>query len=180
MVANNKGPLDESDERYKLLKETQVNKDAQQVPEEYQRLVEPHVASFDYFLGEGIDLVVQSLEPVEVCCDLDCAAICKLQLTTQAPRVVCRSPESRATRMKPPASHAAHLPGPRGVHGTCTTRGRTTRHRYPQAHLAAAATLSPPAMNVHSVVPTYGTSVCAPPSPTHVYALPAGHSPADG
>ncbi len=66
MVANNKGPLDESDERYKLLKETQVNKDAQQVPEEYQRLVEPHVASFDYFLGEGIDLVVNSLEPVEV------------------------------------------------------------------------------------------------------------------
>lgn len=36
------------------------------VPEEYEALVQPHVDSFDFFLGEGLQLVVDSLEPVEV------------------------------------------------------------------------------------------------------------------
>ena len=36
------------------------------VPEEYLALVEPHVASFDYFLSEGMHLAVESIEPIEV------------------------------------------------------------------------------------------------------------------
>lgn len=37
-----------------------------EVPKEYEQLVEPHVASFDYFLNEGMQLAVESLDPVEV------------------------------------------------------------------------------------------------------------------
>jgi DNA-directed RNA polymerase beta subunit len=37
------------------------------VPEEYERLVAPHVASFDWFLNEGLQSVVDSLDPIEVC-----------------------------------------------------------------------------------------------------------------
>lgn len=37
-----------------------------QVPEEYVALVQPHVDSYDFFIGEGLQLVVDSLEPVEV------------------------------------------------------------------------------------------------------------------
>ena len=36
------------------------------VPEEYEALVQPHVDSFDYFLGEGMELVVDSMEQMEV------------------------------------------------------------------------------------------------------------------
>lgn len=36
------------------------------VPDEYEALVQPHVESFDYFLGEGMELVVDSMEPIEV------------------------------------------------------------------------------------------------------------------
>lgn len=36
------------------------------VPEEYEKLVAPHVASYDYFLGEGMQMVVNSLPPIEV------------------------------------------------------------------------------------------------------------------
>ena len=35
-------------------------------PKEYHDLVEPHVASFDYFLQEGLQQVVELLDPVEV------------------------------------------------------------------------------------------------------------------
>jgi len=35
-------------------------------PEEYEQLVAPHVASFDWFLNEGLQQVVNSLEPIEV------------------------------------------------------------------------------------------------------------------
>lgn len=35
-------------------------------PEEFERLVAPHVKSFDYFIGEGMETVVQLLEPLEV------------------------------------------------------------------------------------------------------------------
>lgn len=35
-------------------------------PEEFERLVAPHVKSFDYFLGEGMATAVQLLEPLEV------------------------------------------------------------------------------------------------------------------
>jgi DNA-directed RNA polymerase beta subunit len=36
------------------------------VPEEFEELVAPHVASFDWFLSEGLQSVVEMLEPVEV------------------------------------------------------------------------------------------------------------------
>lgn len=36
------------------------------VPKIFEELVEPHVASFDYFLSDGIQKVVQHIEPVEV------------------------------------------------------------------------------------------------------------------
>lgn len=32
----------------------------------YERLVEPHVASYNYFLRDGMRLVFDALEPVEV------------------------------------------------------------------------------------------------------------------
>eukprot|EP00878_Enallax_costatus_P037173 GHUV01041973.1.p1 GENE.GHUV01041973.1~~GHUV01041973.1.p1 ORF type:complete len:190 (+),score=46.68 GHUV01041973.1:310-879(+) len=35
-------------------------------PQEFERLVAPHVASFDYFLEEGIQQAVRLLEPLEV------------------------------------------------------------------------------------------------------------------
>ncbi len=35
-------------------------------PEEFERLVAPHVASFDYFIGEGMETAVRLLEPLEV------------------------------------------------------------------------------------------------------------------
>ncbi|GLC33155.1 hypothetical protein PLESTB_000364600 [Pleodorina starrii] len=60
------GPLDTNDPRYKLLKATQVQGYDQKVMEEHQRLVEPHVESFNYFLTEGIERVTESVEPVEV------------------------------------------------------------------------------------------------------------------
>ncbi|KAG2440977.1 hypothetical protein HXX76_003830 [Chlamydomonas incerta] len=61
-----RGPLDTGTERYQKLKQTQVPRDEQEVPLEYQKLVEPHVASFNYFIGEGLQNVVESLQPVEV------------------------------------------------------------------------------------------------------------------
>lgn len=36
------------------------------VPRAYEDLVEPHVASFDYFISHGLGKVVESLKPVEV------------------------------------------------------------------------------------------------------------------
>ncbi|KAK9824626.1 hypothetical protein WJX72_011831 [[Myrmecia] bisecta] len=37
-----------------------------QVPQEYEDLVQPHVQSFDYFLSEGLHKVVERLEPLEI------------------------------------------------------------------------------------------------------------------
>jgi hypothetical protein len=37
-------------------------------PEEFERLVAPHVKSFDYFIGEGMETAVRLLEPLEVRC----------------------------------------------------------------------------------------------------------------
>ncbi len=37
-----------------------------QVPETLQRLVAPHIESFDYFIGDGLQEVVRRLPPVEV------------------------------------------------------------------------------------------------------------------
>ena len=36
------------------------------VPAALQELVRPHIDSFDYFLSEGLECVVQELHPVEV------------------------------------------------------------------------------------------------------------------
>lgn len=36
------------------------------VPPEFVDLVKPHVQSFDYFLGDGLNRVVELLEPIEV------------------------------------------------------------------------------------------------------------------
>lgn len=36
------------------------------VPQAYEDLVQPHVDSFDYFLGPGMEAVVSGLEPIEV------------------------------------------------------------------------------------------------------------------
>lgn len=38
--------------------------DGGKVPAEFEELVKPHVASFDYFLGEGLQALVQSVKPV--------------------------------------------------------------------------------------------------------------------
>lgn len=35
-------------------------------PEEFERLVAPHVKSFDYFIGEGMETACKLLEPLEV------------------------------------------------------------------------------------------------------------------
>ena len=37
------------------------------VPAELQQLVAPHIDSFDYFIGEGLEEVVARLEPTQVC-----------------------------------------------------------------------------------------------------------------
>ena len=36
------------------------------VPLALEKLVAPHIESFDYFLGDGMQQVVRGLEPVEV------------------------------------------------------------------------------------------------------------------
>lgn len=38
----------------------------EEVPAVYTALVQPHVDSFDYFVGEGMELAVASMEPLEV------------------------------------------------------------------------------------------------------------------
>jgi hypothetical protein len=35
-------------------------------PQQFERLVRPHVASFDFFLQDGMRQAVQLLEPLEV------------------------------------------------------------------------------------------------------------------
>lgn len=35
-------------------------------PKTLESLAQPHVDSFDYFLGEGMDQVIRNLEPIEV------------------------------------------------------------------------------------------------------------------
>lgn len=37
-----------------------------EVPEPYTNLVQPHVDSFNYFVGEGMDLAIAGMEPLEV------------------------------------------------------------------------------------------------------------------
>ncbi len=39
------------------------------VPQEFEDLVAPHVASFDYFLNEGLQTLVDSIKPVMVSID---------------------------------------------------------------------------------------------------------------
>lgn len=36
------------------------------VPPEFEALVQPHIESYDYFINEGMQLIVEQLEPVEV------------------------------------------------------------------------------------------------------------------
>ena len=38
----------------------------QYVPREFEGLTLPHVDSYDYFIGEGMQRVVEGLEPMEV------------------------------------------------------------------------------------------------------------------
>ena len=38
----------------------------EEVPAVFTALVQPHVDSFDYFVGEGMELAVASMEPLEV------------------------------------------------------------------------------------------------------------------
>ena len=38
------------------------------VPEEFEALVRPHIDSYDYFIGDGMHVVVESIEPLEVSC----------------------------------------------------------------------------------------------------------------
>ena len=38
----------------------------QHVPEEFEALTLPHIDSYDYFIGEGMQRVVEHLEPIEV------------------------------------------------------------------------------------------------------------------
>ena len=43
-----------------------MSSSAEEAPESLDELVRPHVDSFDYFLGEGLQTIVDLLEPVEV------------------------------------------------------------------------------------------------------------------
>lgn len=61
-----RGPLDIDDPRYKTLKDTQINGYSQPVLDKYQRLVEPHVESFNYFLNEGLTRICENPEETEV------------------------------------------------------------------------------------------------------------------
>ncbi|KXZ56278.1 hypothetical protein GPECTOR_1g243 [Gonium pectorale] len=61
-----RGPPPEDAARYQRLKRTQLNREDEEVPIEYQRLVEPHVESFNYFITEGIERIVESMTPVEL------------------------------------------------------------------------------------------------------------------
>lgn len=38
-----------------------------EAPRSLEELVRPHIDSFDYFIGEGLQNVVELLKPVEVC-----------------------------------------------------------------------------------------------------------------
>ncbi|EFJ43848.1 hypothetical protein VOLCADRAFT_95925 [Volvox carteri f. nagariensis] len=60
------GPLNTEDPRYQRLKSTQVQGYNQPVMDEYHRLVEPHVESYNYFISEGIDHVMENLKSYEV------------------------------------------------------------------------------------------------------------------
>ena len=40
------------------------------VPEALEALTAPHIDSFDYFLSDGLRLVVQGLAPIEACSPL--------------------------------------------------------------------------------------------------------------
>ncbi len=37
-----------------------------ETPQEILDLVQPHIESYDYFLGEGLQRVVENIDPVEV------------------------------------------------------------------------------------------------------------------
>ncbi|GLI65505.1 hypothetical protein VaNZ11_009054, partial [Volvox africanus] len=60
------GPLDPKDPRYVKLKDTQLTDFSAGVPEVYQRLVEPHVESFNWFITEGISRTAESLRKFQV------------------------------------------------------------------------------------------------------------------
>jgi len=37
-----------------------------QVPQSLEGLAQPHIDSFDYFLGEGLDRVIENMDGIEV------------------------------------------------------------------------------------------------------------------
>lgn len=43
-----------------------VQPEEEQVPTFYENITQPHVASFDFFLSEGMRTVVDLLQPIEV------------------------------------------------------------------------------------------------------------------
>jgi len=45
---------------------TQAQAQGDAVPQSLENLAQPHIDSFDYFLGEGMDQVIQLLDGVEV------------------------------------------------------------------------------------------------------------------
>lgn len=51
-------------------------------PEEFERLVAPHVKSFDYFIGEGMETAVRLLEPLEVSCSRPAAVLAAVAAET--------------------------------------------------------------------------------------------------
>lgn len=50
------------------------------VPAALEELVRPHIDSFDYFISEGLERVLQELQPVEVRAKANSAAVCLAQL----------------------------------------------------------------------------------------------------
>ncbi|GIL75864.1 hypothetical protein Vretimale_5574 [Volvox reticuliferus] len=61
-----RGPTDTKDPRYVKLKDTQLTDFCADVPEVYQRLVEPHVESYNLFITEGISRISETLQTFEV------------------------------------------------------------------------------------------------------------------
>ncbi len=69
------GPPHTDETKYNSLKDAQIHGFDQNVLDEYQSLVEPHLESFNYFVGEGLERVTENIDPVEVRGVLNCSGV---------------------------------------------------------------------------------------------------------
>ena len=73
-------------------------------PKSLDKLVRPHIYSFDYFIGEGLQTVVDLLRPIEV------EHSCRWSAGTFVPAVACWADTCPGPLLhaKHPAKHASH------------------------------------------------------------------------